>query len=78
MHDWRDIPPEDFEVMANAIAKYLSRKITYDMLGLSKSCVLCEHFNKDRELCGLNGLRPPANIIAFGCELFERIGHGKR
>ncbi len=73
MTEWRDLPPEDFEIMAHTIAKYLGRKITMDMLGLSKSCVLCKNFNKDAETCGLNGKRPPANIIAFGCELYERF-----
>lgn len=72
MSDWRDLPPEDFEIMAHTIAKYVGRKITMDMIGLTKSCIFCKNFNRDNETCGLNGQRPPANIIVFGCEMFER------
>jgi hypothetical protein len=36
-----------------------------------RSCVHCDHFNQGRELCQLNGQRPPAKIIAFGCECYE-------
>lgn len=74
MANWRaDLPPEDFEIFAHKVAKYLAGKITMDMLALSNSCVMCKHFNADRETCALNNLRPPARIIAFGCELFERF-----
>jgi hypothetical protein len=77
MANWRsDLPPEDFEIFANCVAKYVGRKITMDMLALSNSCVMCEHFKNDTETCGLNNLRPPARVIAFGCERFERIGYG--
>jgi len=36
-----------------------------------QSCVHCDHFEQAKEICTLNGLRPPAKIIAFGCECYE-------
>lgn len=74
-NNWRaDLDPADFEIFAHSVAKYLGRKITMDMLALSKPCVLCSHFKLDTEVCGLNGMRPPARIMAFGCEMFKRYG----
>lgn len=35
---------------------------------LNKSCVNCDHFNTSQELCGLVDERPPAKVIAQGCE----------
>jgi hypothetical protein len=73
MANWKqDIPPEDFEIFANSVAKYIGRKITMDMIALQQTCVVCKHWNGATETCGLNGRRPPATVIAFGCELFER------
>lgn len=36
-----------------------------------KTCMTCENFNEEKELCKLYNLRPPASIIAFGCEKYE-------
>lgn len=36
-------------------------------------CVNCLHFNIDSELCKIAKARPPAKIIAFGCDSFEDI-----
>lgn len=37
-----------------------------------RTCVSCEHFDDAKEECGLNRMRPPARIIAFGCECYEQ------
>lgn len=50
----------------------VSKLVADHMTRATKCCPNCEHFEASTvERCRLNGLRPPASIIAFGCELFE-------
>ena len=39
--------------------------------GVFNSCITCNNFNEQTELCKLNNLRPPARIIAAGCECYD-------
>ena len=39
--------------------------------GLVSSCLSCKAFTESAELCGKFGSRPPARIIAFGCEHYK-------
>lgn len=70
------------EAVSEAMAKGMV-KVIEDTV---KSCVTCDHFSevqcvvfKDetrtvefvKPQCGLNGLQPPARVIAFGCECWE-------
>ncbi|QZA70470.1 hypothetical protein AH03_57 [Erwinia phage AH03] len=37
-----------------------------------RNCIVCEHFDEATEVCNKYGnQRPPARIIASGCEGFE-------
>lgn len=43
-----------------------------NMLKAARTCVNCQHFLEKSEQCMLAGYqRPPARVIAFGCEKFE-------
>lgn len=39
--------------------------------GITRTCVSCDHFRTGNETCGLANARPPARIIAFGCEKYS-------
>ena len=36
-----------------------------------RTCVQCIRFDQRTEQCALAGQRPPAQVIAFGCDSFE-------
>lgn len=37
------------------------------------SCLNCINFKEEKEICGLVNKRPPARVIAYGCEHWEDI-----
>lgn len=39
--------------------------------GIVQTCVSCDHFDGDTERCRLANARPPARVIAFGCEKYS-------
>lgn len=39
--------------------------------GLIHSCLTCQHFQEEREVCGLAQARPPARTIAYGCDSWQ-------
>lgn len=47
-------------VLSNANEKHLT------------TCIKCFHFNESAEICKLANARPPARIIAFGCDSYEK------
>lgn len=40
---------------------------------LYRSCLTCDHFTEATEICGLAQGRPPARIIAMGCEKYLQV-----
>lgn len=42
---------------------------------LHRCCVSCQYFNEGKELCTLDGVnqRPPARVIAAGCEKYIEL-----
>lgn len=40
----------------------------------TRTCVNCMHFDEIKEECSLVGTRPPAKVIASGCNVWEHDG----
>ena len=40
-----------------------------------KNCLTCTLFNERVEVCHLASVRPPARVIAYGCEAYKGEGH---
>jgi hypothetical protein len=57
--------------LANRIQVHTKYSIKQEIRRGLRTCVTCEHFDKDNETCKLTeGLRPPATVIAHGCDRF--------
>jgi len=42
--------------------------------GAFRSCLNCEHWKEDDEVCRVAGFkRPPAKIIAYGCDAHKDV-----
>jgi hypothetical protein len=68
------VTDEQLEGMARYICEHMIPTLKNTLQNATKSCPNCEHWTGVRELCGLNMKRPPATVIAFGCECFEDNG----
>jgi len=57
------------EKQIKAVAKELAECIAHELRMATRTCVNCLHFDKQKEIClKFNNERPPAKIIAHGCE----------
>lgn len=54
----------------NDIAEELGRIMRRHLDECTRCCINCEHW-RATEICVLAGKRPPAHIIAFGCEQYK-------
>lgn len=61
--------PTEHEYGVEALTR-VSKLVADHLERATKACPNCEHWNGAFEKCRLNNLRPPATIIAFGCEMF--------
>ena len=61
----------DKEAMFNAVADLLKPVIVRTLSESTRTCITCDHWQHKTELCSFyNYMRPPAKIIAFGCESY--------
>ena len=60
------------EGTAEALAEYIGPVVHQALMEATKTCITCDHFDQRGEVCNLyNKMRPPAKIIAFGCDSYE-------
>lgn len=61
-HEIKRLTVEQMEGLRDYICDALERA--------TKSCLTCDNFIEETEICRLNNQKPPARIIAFGCECY--------
>lgn len=68
------------EVLARRLAEMLTEPQIIQLmpkhqmeLGVQQTCLSCNAFNEETELCGSFNARPPARVIAFGCNHYVDI-----
>jgi hypothetical protein len=69
--NFRQLPPEQLDELVMRVTQRIGAKIPYALLSLCRNCPMCDNWNPDGELCKLANARPPATVIAFGCEAFK-------
>ena len=57
----------DVEKLTAKIVETVERELRSNM----QTCLNCQHFSEAIEKCELNFMRPPARIIAHGCECWS-------
>ncbi len=63
---------EQLQGLAMDVAERIAPSIANHFRNATRCCPNCENFEAGPmiEKCKLNGKRPPATVIAFGCECF--------
>lgn len=69
--DFRQLTPDQRDELVARVSDRMNAKFGYALLSLCRNCPMCEHWNPDGETCKLANARPPATVIAFGCEAFQ-------
>ena len=54
----------------NQIVKDLSARVQCHLTTAFRTCINCVEFDEPKELCKLANARPPARVIALGCDSY--------
>ena len=57
----------DHEAYVRDVADQIKESISAYLAGISKNCVVCDHFNIGPDICNYHKAKPPASIIVIGC-----------
>lgn len=54
-------------------AFYQLRELVEKLKPIYKSCLNCENFNEEKEICKKYNQRPPARVIAYACKDWDDL-----
>lgn len=65
------IDGSDIQIDLQFLMEALEKVVKSEVRSCVTTCMNCQHFSEGVEKCELNFQRPPARIIANGCECWE-------
>lgn len=63
-------PASRMEIV-EALADIAKQSFIDELTKVVRSCLNCDRFDEPNEMCKLYNQRPPAKVIAFGCDSYE-------
>ncbi len=57
--------------LAKDLERTMERHLSKEKNGVMPSCISCEYFDENTEICDAYKARPPARIIAFACTSYR-------
>lgn len=61
----------EIDETCKGVVRYLVPEIDRVLRACMTTCLNCSHFDEPREICNKAHKRPPARVIACGCELHQ-------
>ena len=65
----------DHDAMVKHALWYLTRNLMSSLMdaGIYRNCLTCSFFIEQMETCSVLNQRPPARVIAYGCEKHSEV-----